>query len=36
MSQIWAHSNLLLGTDTPIDPGALDWQELQEVQLEDY
>jgi hypothetical protein len=30
------HPNLFLGTDTPINPGALDWQELQKVQLEDY
>lgn len=30
------HPNLFLGTDTPIDPGALDWQELQKVQLADY
>jgi hypothetical protein len=27
---------LLLGTDTPIDSGELDWQELQKVQLRDY
>lgn len=30
------HPNLFLGTDTPIDAGSLDWQELQKVQLEDY
>lgn len=30
------HPNLFLGTDTPIDSGALDWQELQKVQLQDY
>jgi hypothetical protein len=27
---------LFYGTTTPIDPGALDWQELQKVQLQDY
>ncbi len=30
------HPNLFLATDKPIDPGALDWQELQKVQLQDY
>jgi hypothetical protein len=30
------HPNLFFGTDTPIDPGTLDWQELQKVQLQDY
>ncbi|MBL9167387.1 MAG: hypothetical protein JNN07_06565 [Verrucomicrobiales bacterium] len=30
------HPNLFLGTDTPINPGALDWQELQKVSLEHY
>lgn len=30
------HPNLFLGTDTPINPSALDWQELQKVQLKDY
>lgn len=30
------HPNLFLGTDTSINPGELDWQELQKVQLEDY
>ena len=30
------HPNLFLGTDTPINPGALDWQELQKVSLENY
>lgn len=30
------HPNLFLGTDTPINPGALDWQELQKVSLQDY
>lgn len=29
------HPNLFLGTDAPINPGALDWQELQKVSLED-
>lgn len=28
--------DLYLGTDTPINPGELDWQELQKVQLRDY
>jgi len=27
---------LFLGSDTPINPGELDWQELQKVQLQDY
>jgi len=27
---------LFLGSQTPVDPGALDWQQLQKVQLEDY
>lgn len=27
---------LFLGSQTPIDPGSLDWQQLQKVQLEDY
>ena len=27
---------LFYGTQTPIDAGALDWQELQKVQLQDY
>lgn len=30
------HPNLFLTTDKPIDAGALDWQELQKVQLQDY
>lgn len=30
------HPDLFLGTDTPINPGALDWQELQKVSLLDY
>jgi len=30
------HPDLFLGTNTPINPGALDWQELQKVQLKDY
>jgi hypothetical protein len=30
------HPNLFLATDTPIDPGVLDWQELKKVQLQDY
>lgn len=30
------HPDLFLGTDTPINPGELNWQELQKVQLEDY
>ncbi len=30
------HPKLFLGTDTPIDPSGLDWQELQKVQLRDY
>jgi hypothetical protein len=28
--------DFFLGTDTPINPGQLDWQELQKVQLRDY
>ncbi len=27
---------LFLGSEAPIDPGALDWQQLRKVQLEDY
>jgi hypothetical protein len=30
------YPNLFFATDTPIDPGALDWQELQKIQLQDY
>lgn len=30
------HPEFFLGTDTPINPGSLDWQELQKVQLKDY
>jgi hypothetical protein len=30
------HPNFFLGSDTPINPGELDWQELQKVQLQDY
>lgn len=30
------HPNFFLGTDAPINPGELDWQELQKVQLQDY
>ncbi|MBM3844842.1 MAG: hypothetical protein FJ405_00970 [Verrucomicrobia bacterium] len=30
------HPNLFLGTDTPINSGTLDWQELQKVSLQDY
>ena len=30
------HPDLFLGTDTPINPGELDWQELQKVSLENY
>lgn len=30
------HPSLFLATDTPINPGALDWQELQKVSLEQY
>lgn len=30
------HPSLFLGSDTPIDPQAVDWQELQRVQLSDY
>lgn len=28
--------DFFIGTDTPINPGELDWQELQKVQLRDY
>jgi hypothetical protein len=28
--------SLYIGTDTPIDTGAVNWQELQKVQLQDY
>lgn len=28
--------NIYLGTDTPIDAGKVNWQELQKVQLKDY
>lgn len=30
------HPNLFLATDTPINAGELDWQELQKVSLENY
>lgn len=30
------HPNLFFTSDKPIDAGALDWQELQKVQLQDY
>jgi hypothetical protein len=30
------HPNLYFTADKPIDTGALDWQELQKVQLQDY
>jgi hypothetical protein len=39
MAQVYQsqqHPNLFLATDTPIDPGVLDWQELKKVQLQDY